>query len=59
MKDIRLVKDKESGMNKDFAFVEFHTLEDSALVLERAKIEKVRVKGVSVFVSYSKYKRPE
>ena len=62
MKDIRLVRDKQAEDQKqyrDFAFVEFFSLEDAQSVLERAKIDRIKVKGSPVFVSYSKFKRPE
>lgn len=53
VKDIRLVK------GKDFAFVEFFTIEEAQQILDRAKTEKIRVNGVPVFVAFSKFKRPE
>ena len=53
------MKDKEGPGNRDFAFVEFHSVEDATMILERAKIEKIRIKGVPVFISYSKFKRQE
>lgn len=62
MKDIRLVRDKDNNnsiTNRDFAFIEFHSIEDSTMILERAKIDKIRIRGIPVFVSYSKFKRPE
>lgn len=46
-------------MNKDFAFVEFFSLEDANMVLDIAKREKIKIRGVPVFVSFSKFKRPE
>lgn len=53
VKDIRIISDR------DFAFIEFHSIEDSTFVLERAKVDRIKVKGASVFLSYSKFKRPE
>jgi RNA recognition motif-containing protein len=58
VKDIRMPKDKDGGGNRDIAFVEFHTLEDATMVLEKAKIERIKIKGVPVFLSYSKFKNP-
>ncbi len=37
IKDIRLIKDKEGDLYRDFAFIEFHSVEDATFVLERAK----------------------
>lgn len=61
IKDIRLIKDKEGGGDqyRDFAFIELHSVEDATFVLERAKQDRVKIKGVPVFLVYSKFKRPE
>lgn len=65
MKDVRLVKERHetsgstSATNKDFAFVEFFSVEDATQVLEQAKYEKLRIKGSLVYLSYSKFKRHE
>jgi RNA recognition motif-containing protein len=59
VKDIRVIKDKSGDSYRDFAFVEFFTVEDSTFVLERSKIDRIKVKGAPVFLSYSKFKRPE
>ena len=37
IKDIRLIKDKDGDFYRDFAFIEFHSVEDATFVLERAK----------------------
>eukprot|EP00350_Pseudokeronopsis_sp_OXSARD2_P007272 CAMPEP_0170554532 /NCGR_PEP_ID=MMETSP0211-20121228/12389_1 /TAXON_ID=311385 /ORGANISM="Pseudokeronopsis sp., Strain OXSARD2" /LENGTH=118 /DNA_ID=CAMNT_0010863667 /DNA_START=1043 /DNA_END=1399 /DNA_ORIENTATION=- len=59
VKDVRLVKEKETNTNKDFAFVEFHSIDDAMAIVERAKNEKIKVQGQNVIVCFSKYKRPE
>ncbi len=59
IKDIRLIKDKEGDLYRDFAFIEFHSVEDATFVLERAKQDRVKIRGVPVYLSYSKFKRPE
>jgi len=59
IKYIRLIKDKEGEQYRDFAFIEFHSVEDATFVLERAKLDRVKIRGVPVYLSYSKFKRPE
>ena len=59
MRDIRLIKDKSGDQYRDFAFVEFYSVEDATFVLERAKQERIKVKGVPVFLSYSRFKKTE
>jgi RNA recognition motif-containing protein len=54
-----LIKDKDSDHYKDFAFIEFHSIEDSTFVLDRAKQDRIKIRGVPVFLSYSRFKRPE
>jgi hypothetical protein len=54
-----MIKDKGGSDYKDFAFIEFFSVEDSTQVLEIAKQERVKIKGVPVFLSYSRFKRPE
>ncbi|CDW85037.1 rna binding motif protein [Stylonychia lemnae] len=72
VKDVRMIKEKHDAhhnmsssgpssapQNKDFAFVEFFSVEDATMVLEQAKHEKLRIKGQLVYLSYSKFKRHE
>lgn len=60
IKDIRLIKDKSNGdQYKDFGFIEFFTVEDAAYVLEKAKQDRIKIKGIPVFLSYSRYKKTE
>ena len=59
VKDIRMLKDKESGEKREFAFVEYHSVEDSKKVVDFAKREGVVIKGERVFVSFSKFKKTE
>ena len=67
---MRLVKEKHhhhhegstnnaNAQNKDFAFVEFFSVEDATLALDQAKYEKLKIRGSPVYVSYSKFKRHE
>ncbi len=59
VKDIRMIKDKSTGEFRDFAFIEFFTLTDSAYVVESTKNDPLSINGQPVTVSYSKLKRNE
>jgi len=59
VKDIRMIKDKNTGELRDFAFIEFFTLQDSANVIASTRKEPLLIKGQSVNVSYSKLKKGE
>jgi RNA recognition motif-containing protein len=59
VKDIRLIKDKSGDQNRDFAFVEFHSVEDATFALEKAKHDRLKIKGQPVYLSYSKFKKAE
>ncbi len=66
MKDVRLIKEKNDDSSekpshpyKDFAFVEFFSVQDATMVLEQAKYERMKIKGSTIFLSYSKFKRNE
>ena len=56
-----MIKDKNgaSGDYKDFAFIEFFTIEDATFVLERAKQDRLKINNQQVSLSYSRFKRPE
>lgn len=45
VKDIRMIRNKMTGVLKDFAFVEFFTPEDAALALKEASTSNFKVKG--------------
>ncbi|KRX09287.1 hypothetical protein PPERSA_05956 [Pseudocohnilembus persalinus] len=55
VKDIRLVKNKTTGAQRDFAFVEFFTVEEAEKVLEQTERD-LRINGQDVHVLYSKSK---
>ena len=45
VKDIRLVPNKVTGGTKDFAFVEFYTIEDTENVLKKVTNGDFRLRG--------------
>ncbi len=54
-----MIKDRNTGELRDFAFVEFFSLEDANTVMQRAKQDSLMVLGHQVHVTYSKIKRGE
>ena len=54
MKDIRLVKNKQTGATKDFAFVEFFTIEDTENVFRKVNAGDIKLNGDYITVQYSK-----
>ncbi len=56
VKDIRMIRNRHTGALRDFAFIEFFSLEDSAKVMNGIKKEPLMFKGQPVRVTYSKTK---
>lgn len=61
---MRLIREKQSEATshapyKDFAFVEFFSVEDASLALEQAKHDRLKIRNSNVYVSFSKFKRHE
>jgi hypothetical protein len=54
-----LICEKVSGEPKDFAFVEYYTIEESTMALNQIKKNPLKIRGNPVFVTFSKIKRPE
>lgn len=59
IKDIRTIKDKQGDQYRDFAFIEFHSIEDATYVIERAKQDRVKIRGQPVYLAFSKFKQSE
>ena len=59
IKDIRLVKDKITVENKDFAFVEFYTLDEAKGCIDRTIKDKLLLNNMEVAVDFSKNRKYE
>jgi RNA-binding protein 5/10 len=59
VKDIRMIRDRISGEIKDFAFIEFFTLDEANYVLAEMKRNPLSIKGKPVNITYSKIRRFE
>jgi RNA-binding protein 5/10 len=59
VKDIRLICDKISGEPKDFAFVEYFTIEEATIALGQIKRNPVKIRNNPLYVTFSKIRRPE
>jgi len=54
-----MIKDRNTGDLRDFAFVEYFTLEDANKVLQISRSKDILVLGQCVHITYSKVKRGE
>lgn len=59
MKDIRLIRDRITGEIKDFAFVEYFSIDEAMFALDRIRQDPIRIKNNPLFVTFSKLKRNE
>ena len=59
VKDIRMVCDKITGEPKDYAFVEYFTIDEATMALNQIKRNPVKLRGNPIFVTFSKIRRPE
>ena len=56
VKEVRMVKDRLSGFNRDFCFVEVFNSDDVERAIQMAKEEKIRILGQAVFLTWGKSK---
>jgi RNA recognition motif-containing protein len=52
-----MIRNKNTGMNKDFAFVEFYSAEETTLAFKAANSNDFKIQGEPVSVLYSKNRR--
>jgi RNA-binding protein 5/10 len=57
VKDIRLVPNKMTGGTKDFAFVEFFTIDDTENVFRKVSNGEFKIRGEPITIQYSKSSR--
>lgn len=58
IKDIRLIRSKTNGQQRDFAFVEFYTQEEAESVLQQCQSPAFNILGETVAVYFSRNRRP-
>lgn len=59
VKDIRLVPNKQTGGTKDFAFVEFFTIDDTENVFRKVTNGEYKIRGEVITIQYSKSSRSQ
>lgn len=59
VKDIRMIRDRISGELKDFAFVEYFTIEEAAFAVDSIKRCPLKLRNNPIYVTFSKIRRPE
>lgn len=59
VKDIRMISDKISCEPKDFAFVEYYTIDEATIALNQIKRNPIKIRNNQIYVTFSKIRRPE
>lgn len=54
---MRLIKDKQTGENKDYAFVEFSSIEEAADVMKDYTLNPSQLQGKDLFIDFSKLRK--
>ncbi len=54
-----MISERITGEPKDFAFVEYFTIEEATIALNQIKRIPVKIRGNPLFVTFSKIKRPD
>lgn len=54
-----MIRDKISTELKDFAFVEYFTLEEATYAMNQIKKAPIKVKNQPIYCTFSKIRRPE
>lgn len=59
VKDVRLIRDKITGEQKDFAFVEYFSIDEATFALDQIKKIPVKIRNNPIFATFSKIRRFE
>jgi RNA recognition motif-containing protein len=54
-----MIRDKLTGDLRDFAFVEFFSIEEAQYVIDQVKINPIFLRENQVFVTFSKIRRSD
>ena len=54
-----MISDKISGEPKDFAFIEYFTIEEATMALNQIKRNPIKIRNNITYVTFSKIRRPE
>jgi hypothetical protein len=54
-----MISDKISGEPKDFAFVEYFTIDEATTALNQIKRNPIKIRNNLIYVTFSKIRRPE
>jgi RNA recognition motif-containing protein len=54
-----MIRDKISTELKDFAFVEFYSVEEATYAINQIKKNPIKVKNQPIYCTFSKIRRPE
>ncbi len=54
-----MIRDKISAELKDFAFVEYFTVEEATYAMNQIKKNPIKIKNQIIYCTFSKIRRPE
>jgi hypothetical protein len=54
-----MICEKITGEPRDFAFVDYFTVEEAAMVINSLKRNPMKIRGMPINVTYSKIRKPE
>jgi hypothetical protein len=54
-----MIRDKISLELKDFAFVEFYSVEEATFAVNQIKKNPIKIKNQPIYCTFSKIRRPE
>jgi len=54
-----MIRDKITAEVKDFAFVEYFTVEEAAFAINQIKKNPIKIKNQIIYCTFSKIRRPE
>ncbi len=54
-----MISEKITGEPKEFAFIEFFSVDEATCALNSMKRNPVKIKGIPLFVTFSKIRKPE
>jgi RNA recognition motif-containing protein len=59
VKDIRLISDKITGEIRDYAFVDYFSIEEATNAINNIKRNPIKLRNNPIFVTFSKIKRTD
>lgn len=59
VKDIRMIADKVTGEPKEYAFVEYFSIDEATVALNQFKRNPLKMRGNPIYATFSKIRKAE